>query len=223
MTIGKHDLEVIRKVAMGDMYSPLGQTIRLEWETISGGTLKESFNIIEGGSKTEHIFDTNAIITSVDFRVLQQLSQEIISHTPAVIKIETDINLQNSPHFMIAQKLDTVGWGAKVGSGSSAVWTPTVAPSWTVDQWKGFWLWFSDRRFLIESNSTTALTVDLRDQLLPVSETSAEIIEVQEWYPVFNNPSLSDGMRYPFGGGQLWQSVLCTKIPIPGDQRGADG
>lgn len=219
MTVGKYDLEVIRKMMKGVMYSSLGQPIRIEWETTSGGTLKESFGIYEGGSKTENIFDTNAIITSIDYRALKQLSQEILVNNPAIIQIETDINLQNSSRFTIVQKLTTEGWGAKEGSGAADVWTPTAAPSWTVNQWKGFWLWFGDRRFKILSNTTTALTVILGDQTLPTDPTNAEILEVQEWYPVFNNQSLSEGMRYPFGDGQLLQGILCTKLPVPGDQR----
>ena len=218
--IGKRDLEVMRKVANKDMYSPLAQSVRIEWETISGGVLKESFQIYEGGTKTEHVQDTQAIIISIDPNRsnIKQLDSAILTFNPVIIKIETDINLKNSPNFIIAQKLTTEEWGTRSGIGASAVWTPEDVPNWTVDQYKGHWLWFSDRRFEIISNTAIAVTVELRDQVLPTALTGADIIEVQEWFPVMNNPSLSDGLRTTLGTEQLWQTILCTQLPVPGDQ-----
>ena len=218
--ISKRDLEVMRKVANSDMYSPLAQSIRIEWETISGGVLKESFQIYEGGTKTEYVQDVQAIISSIDSdrSNIQQLDSTILTFNPAIVKIETDINLRNSPNFIIAQKLTTEEWGTKAGIGAAAVWTPEDDPNWTIDQWKGHWLWFSDRRFEIVSNIAIAVTVELRDQALPTALTNADIIEVQEWFPVMNNPSLSDGLRTTLGNEQLWQTILCTQLPVPGDQ-----
>lgn len=211
----------MRKVANKDMYSAMAQSIRIEWETVAGGVLKPAFNIYKGGSKTEHVQDVQAIITEIDTAVMPQiqfLDSHILTNSPAIIKIETDVNLKNMSRFMIAQKITNNEWGSLPGSGSVAVWTPSADPSWTADQWKGYWLWFSDRRFEVLSNTTTALTVNLRDQALPTLATNAYILGVQEWYPVFNDQSVSNGLRTLLGTEQLWQAILCTKIPVPGDQ-----
>lgn len=210
-------LKRLRQKAIETLYSSLGQNVRIEWVTRSGGTYNDAWDITEGGTPSDNILDTVAIISGLEEPQLQLLDKSIIDASPALLFLETDINLKNRPNFIIAQKIETEYWKGD-GTGASTVWTPDSPPSWTADEWIGFSLWFSDRRFEITDNDTTTLTVDLDGGTLPTSSTEAEIVSIQEWFPSLNAPDLADGMVSPLGDSQLLQSLLITKIPVRGDQ-----
>lgn len=217
MTISENDIRKMRIKAGGNMHSPMGQDVRIEWFIKSGGTPNVTYDIVEGGTDTLNIFDTKAIISSIDDKQLVALGLTLMDGNHALIQLDTNINLQMKPNFVIVQKIDTEYWEGD-GTGASSVWTPDVAPNWTVNQWKGFWLWFSDKRFLIVSNTTTALTVTLGNHTLPTSSTSGEIVAAKVWKPVHDTPSLADNMRTPIGSDILFQTILCTDTGTIGDQ-----
>jgi len=200
------------------LYSAAGQKIRIEWITESGGSAKAAWGIDhDGGSETENMLDTRCLISNLKRSQFDLLDKAIVERKPVLIRLETDVNLKTRPNFVIVQRLDTKYWTGN-GVGSGAIWTPDSPPGWTADAWTSFWLWFSDKRFEITSNTTTALTVDLDGKTLPASSTSSEIVAVKEWYPILNIPDLADGMDQPLGDSQLSQALICTKLPYVGDQ-----
>ncbi|GEM_PF-4365788 len=211
------DITRMKQEADKTLYSALGQLVRIEWQTQSGGIYKNPFEVYVGGTLTKNVLDTVALISSIRDSELKLMDSEIVRANPAIIKLRTNVNLKNHPNFRIIQKIKDEYWTG-AGTGAGSVWTPDSAPNWTADQWRGFWLWFSDKRFEVLSNTATALTVNLAGDTLPASSTTGEIMSVKEWYPVFNQPTLGGGVRSAAGTHQLLQSVLCTEIPIRGDQ-----
>ena len=218
MSISQNDIRKMKIQAESQMHSAMGQDIRIEWITKAGGTLNAAYNVTEGGTDSLNVFDTKAIITHIDDRRLLELGMTLTDADFFFIDIETDINLKNKPNFVIVQKIDDPEYWDGNGIGASAVWTPDSAPSWTVDQWKGYWLWFSDKRFEIVSNTTTALTVNLGNYTLPTISTYGEIVSVKKYKPIMDAPSLDEGMRTPFGSGILFQTIIATTTGTVGDQ-----
>lgn len=214
--ISENNIRKMRIRADATMHGAMAQNIRLEWITKVGGTPNVAYDVVEGGTDNLNIFDTKAIITHIDDNRLLELGMTLTDADFFFINIDTDINLKTKPNFRIIQKIDTEYYQGN-GTGASAVWTPGVAPSWIVNQWVGYWLWFSNRRFLIISNTATALTVTLGNYTLPIESTSGEIVSVKEYKPINDAPALSDGMRTALGSGLLFQTVICTTTGSVGD------
>ncbi len=217
MSISQNDIRKIRITAERDMFSAMGQDIRIENITKVGGTPNVAYDVIEGGVDTLNILDTKAIITHIDDRRLLEFGMTLTDADFFFIDVETEINLKNKPNFVIVQKIDDPEYWDGNGIGAASVWTPDVVQAWTIDQWKGFWLWFSDKRFEIVSNTATALTVTLGNYTLPTISTYGEIVSIKKYNPINDAPPLGSGMRYPFGSGILFQTIIATTVGTVGD------
>jgi len=194
------------------LQSSVATDIRIEWKTTSGGTTDVVYDIVDSGTDTRNVLDTKGVLEWVDRVNTDRVENAIAHHRDAIWMINTDVNLKNRENFIIAQKIkDEYEDGSGAGSGSA--WT--VSASWTTDQWKGFWLVFSDKRFLITSNTATVLTVDLDGDTLPASD-DYEIMAIKEWYPIDNVPGLEDNMSANIGNFNLLQGIYCTQIPMQG-------
>ncbi len=129
--------------------------------------------------------------------------------------------LAGKENLLILQKgQDKYFTGAGVDAAS--VWTPAVDPEWTANEWVSYWLVFSDRRFRIVSNTTTALTVDLatgpsqQTTTLPSGSNTGEIMRLIEWYPVRKDLGIDGGALSPMNTNTIFQSVFVSRIPVTG-------
>jgi hypothetical protein len=127
----------------------------------------------------------------------------------AIIMLATSVNLAKRDRVMIVHCLDTEKVSG-TGTGSSATWTDTSA-SWTTNQYKGMYLIFSDRRFLITANTATTLTVNLDGFTLP-SSGSYTIQACVVWKSKYPNPSLGDGLDEALGDDMGAQTIVCERV-----------
>ena len=218
----------VSKVLKGEvsaLYGVSSQRCRLEWVTVSGGVLNSPHNINVGETKTLQVNEDVAGIWSPVMRD----QRERVKFEDQVVMVDqlgfwyfaNDLNLAGLQEILILQKFKDKYYTA-AGTPASAVWTPTEAPSWSVDEWISYWLVFSDRRFKITSNTTTAITVDLTSgipaskQSLPAGSNTGEIMGLVEWYPVRRDLGIEGGALSPLNAETIFQSVFVSRIPVTG-------
>jgi len=213
--ISQREIEVLKLHLTNALYGGVGQDVRIEWITKSGGIADNVWDVTTGGTDTTNILNARGIVMDAErYQGKLRIVENAIEYQHNVIwLLETDVNLKNQTNFILLQLLkDQYNSGSGTGSGS--VWTVSGS-SWTVNQWAGFWLVFSDKRFEIVSNTATQLTVTLAGETLPAS-SSYEIMGIKEWYPFIPAPTLEDTMGLALGDGQLLQSVYCSQVPTKG-------
>ena len=229
----------VRNIRMGieDMiYSGEAQIIRLEWfgtdtseGTVyvarSGGsidTLTTGYNkyfrdtpqTIEDASWYLYTEDNiSAYIHIVDEFDTRQFDNQKIVIGDTLIYMKTSLNLYKRDKLRVVHLLDTEKiTGTGTGSGSN--WLDESA-SWDTNKYKGFWLVFSDRRFLITANTGTQLTVNLDGYTLPASG-SYTIQPCIEYSTKIINPDLADGLSVPLGDEIPFQVLVCERIEQSG-------
>lgn len=212
----KHVSAAIKREAM-TLYGPSSQRVRLEWITESGGVFNAPHDVYVDPVKTPNVSDN---VPGIWGPVMRD-QRERITLADLALSIDqlgfwyfaNDLNLANRKELVILQHVrDQYYTGA--GTGLATVWTPDVAPSWTVDEWIGYWLVFSDRRFKVLSNAMLDVTVDLGvDGILPTGSTTAELQQLIEWYPVRDDLAVSAGAMSPLNEIAIFQSVFVSRIP----------
>jgi len=218
-TLASYDYDTMLNIALDRLYSAQGARVRVEWITETGGVAKSNWEFSTGTTETVNRDDTRAWILPLSRPDMKVLDADIVEYNPAMIWLDFNINLFNRQNFTLVHKIITGQYHKANGTGTSTTWTPDTTPDdWTGDQWIGYYLWFSDKRFKITDNSTTALTVTLAGKTLPATSTEGEIVGCQEWYPVFNKLAVDQALVQPHGEGMLLQKLLCTQIPYRGQE-----
>lgn len=205
------------------LYGPTSSRVRLEWVTEAGGTLNQPHNIMVDATETVNILDNVAALWGPVMRDqrektrLEGLSLDI--DQLGFWYFANDLNLADRDKLLILHRLKDKYY-AGAGTGAAAIWTPDEAPSWTADEWIGYWLVFSDRKYKITDNSTTAVTVDLStdpgSNALPILSAEAEIMKLIKWYPIRQDLGVPAGALSPIFEENIFQSIFCSRIPIVG-------
>lgn len=203
------------------LYGELGQFVRLEWETETGGTWRPSYKVYEGTTITDHVEDNvRCLKRSLGLNELKLVQDARLSVGDAVWSLLPTKNFSLKKKLTIVHKLmDQKVSGS--GSGASDVFTVTGA-SYTVNDYAGWWLFFSDRRFQVESNTADAFTVNLKGGTIPATG-SFEVMPASEWYPMIQNPDPGDMFTYGHGDGVILFDVFCKPEPYAGGENKIDG
>ena len=205
------------------LYGPTSHRVRLEWASETGGILNAPHNIMVGATETVNIQNDVAALWGPVMRDqrektrLEGLGLDI--DQLGFWYFANDLNLADKDKLIILHLLKDKYYVGD-GTGVSAVWTPDDAPSWTADEWISYWLVFSDKRYKITDNSTTAVTVDLATDpggnALPAASTEAKIMKLIKWHPVRQDLGLSAGALSPMHESLIFQAVFSSRIPIVG-------
>lgn len=214
----KH-IQAYLKQEVATLYGGTSQLVRLEWETETGGALNAAHGKNTGATKVTHILDN----VQAMWGPVQENQRERIKLEGLALNIDQNgfwyfdnaRNLAAKPKMVILHRLKDKFYSG-LGTGALAVWTPDVAPGWTVDEWAGYDLVFSDRRFKVLSNTTTALTVTLDGGTLPAGSTTGEVLKLVEWYPVRESLDVLGGSFAPMGLESIFQSVYCQRMSTVG-------
>lgn len=216
--IKSRHISKVRSVEIAALNGPASQNIRLEWITESGGTHNAPNDTNEGAVKTTHVLDVPAIWGPVntDQKEKTRLDQNNMSIDQVGFwYFSKTLDLADKKELVVIHKVkDTYFSGA--GTTAAAIWTPDVAPSWTIDQWKGHWILFGDNRFKVLSNTDSALTVDLDGGALPVGSNVGSIYILVIWNPVRDGLGLPSGATSPLGDELVLQSVYCSRQELIG-------
>ncbi len=232
------DTRNIRLAITDTLYSGEAQSIRIEWygtDTDEGSTyvartggsvdsLTTGFH--RGWGQTAQTVDGSTWYLFTETGVAAQIhvmdefdakryENLKVAVGDVLIYVATSLNLNRRERLHFVQLLDNEKVSG-TGIGSGAVWTDSEAV-WTTDQYQGYDLVFSDRRFPILSNTGTVLTVELNGFSLPASG-SYTIQPVIEYMPKIINPDIGDGLNIPIGDEIPLQVILCNKASQSGDR-----
>jgi len=219
MIIKSQHINKMRNIEAASIYGVGSQLVRLEWITETGGTFVPSRNAYEGSTKVTNVLDNVAAI----WGPVQRDQREKVSLQEQAMAIDqqgywyfdNSLNLTGKPNLIILHRMMDELYSGD-GTDASDVWTPDDDPSWTVNQWRGYWLVFAASRFKILSNDATSVTVDLNDGILPVGSTAGEILTFVKWDPDRDDLSNPGGSLSPIGQEDVFQSLLCTRLGIIG-------
>lgn len=209
----------MRNIEAASLYGVSSQLVRLEWITETGGTFIASRNAYEGATPTINVLDNIAAIWgSVQRDQREKLSleeQSMAIDQQGYWYFDNALNLTGKPNLIILHRvMDELYSGD--GTDASDVWTPDDDPSWTTNQWRGYWLVFPTSRFKILSNDGISVTVDFDGGTLPAGSTAGEILTFIKWKPYRNDLSNPGGSLSPLGQEGVFQSLLCTRLGIIG-------
>ena len=197
-------------------YSGLGQFVRLEWETSSGGTERPGYGVSEGATITTNVEDNvRCLKRSLGYNELKLVRDSRLNVGDAIFSFLPDSNFSGKKRLTVVHKLlDQKVTGS--GSGSSNVFT-VAGGDYTVNAYTGWWLFFDDSRFQVQSNASGSLTVNLKKGTLPASDTF-ELMPASEWYPMIQNPDPGDMLTYGHGDGAILLDIFCKPEPYAGGE-----
>lgn len=202
------------------LYGELGQFVRLEWEAVSGGTYIPSYDTYEDGSVTDYVEDNVRVLKqSLGLNELKLVQDNRLNVGDAIFSVLPTKNFSLKKKLTIVHKnMDLRVTGS--GSGAADVFTVSGA-TYTTNAYAGWWLFFDDRRFQVESNSADALTVNLRRGTLPATG-AFELMPASEWYPMIQNPDQGDMFAYGHGDGAVLLDIYCKPQPYVGGENKLD-
>ena len=215
--IKSRHINKIRSIEIAALNGPSSQDVRLEWVTISGGTYNAPNDVYVEATKSVNILDVRAIwgpeSDDEEKSSLDENKMEINQN--GYWYFSKTLDLSNTPELVILHKVKDTYYKA-AGTTLADVWTPNTAPTWSVNQWQGYWLVFPDSRFKILNNDTTSITVDLDGGALPVGSNIGEILRLVVWNPIRDDLSVPGGVTSPLGGELTFQSIYSSRQDLIG-------
>lgn len=205
------------------LYGPTSHRVRLEWMTETGGTLNEPHGIMEEATETVNIQNNIPALWGPVMRDQREKTQleglALDIDQLGFWYFANDLNLADKDKLLILHLLKDKYYVGD-GTGAGSIWTPDEDPSWTADEWIGYWLVFSDKRYKITNNSTTAVTVDLNSDpgsnALPALSTESEIMKLIKWHPIRQGLDVVAGALSPMAEENIFQSIFVSRIPAVG-------
>jgi len=198
------------------LYGELGQFVRLEWETETGGTWMPNYKTYEGATVASHVEDgVRCLKRSLGLNELKLVRDSRINVGDAVFSFLPSSNFSTKKRLTVVHKLISQKVTGS-GSGSASVFT-VASGAYTVNAYAGWWLFFSDRRVQVKSNTSDTLTVELGKTTLPATG-DFELMPASEWYPMIQNPDPGDMFTYGHGDGAILYDVFCKPEPYVGGE-----
>jgi hypothetical protein len=210
-----HDIRKLRLRAKKLLYSDLGQFVRLEYDVTSGGTLNTLYNVYEGQTITRTVRDdVRALKEVVDLNKIKLVNDARIQAGDALWLFDPTLNIADLPKLRIYHKIRSSSIAA-TGTAENAVMTVTGA-TYTVDQYKGWWLFREDGTFQIQSNTADTFTVSLDGQTM--TGGAFEVMPATRWFPADDQSDIGDSLQHAYGESMLFQTLYCRRFPMTGKE-----